>query len=235
MGTPPSPTGGYGSPVATRRPDPTLEVEERCWAAGDRIVCGLDEVGRGAWAGPATIAAVVPGRTAIPGVRDSKQMSPAARERGAAAVRAWAVAIGIGHASPRECDELGMTKALRLAGMRALAEVEAQGFAPDRILLDGTHDFLGLGARVTTIVKGDATCLSIAAASVVAKVTRDALMAEAAADFPAYGFEGNKGYPAPVHQMALNGYGPTTFHRTSWSYVDDLPFHTLEPPPGRLL
>jgi len=168
-------------------------------------------------------------------VRDSKQMSPAARERGAAAVRGWAVAIGIGHASPRECDELGMTRALRLAGTRALAGIEAQGLVPDRILLDGTHDFLGLGARVTTVVKGDATCLSIAAASVVAKVTRDALMAEAAEHFPAYGFEGNKGYPAPVHVMALNGYGPTTIHRTSWSYVDDLPFRTLEPPPGRLL
>jgi ribonuclease HII len=221
--------------VAARHPDPTLEVEERCWAAGDRVVCGLDEVGRGAWAGPATIAAVVPGREPIPGVRDSKQMSPAARERGAAAVRGWAVAIGIGHASPRECDELGMTRALRLAGTRALAGIEAQGLVPDRILLDGTHDFLGLGARVTTVVKGDATCLSIAAASVVAKVTRDALMAEAAEHFPAYGFEGNKGYPAPVHVMALNGYGPTTIHRTSWSYVDDLPFRTLEPPPGRLL
>jgi ribonuclease HII len=218
-----------------RRPDPTLEVEQRCWDAGDRVVCGLDEVGRGAWAGPATIAAVVPGREPIPGVRDSKQMSPAARERGAVAVRDWAEAIGIGHASPRECDELGMTKALRLAGMRALAEVEAQGFVPDRILLDGTHDFLGLGARVTTVVKGDATCLSIAAASVVAKVTRDALMAEAAADFPAYGFEGNKGYPAPVHQMALNAYGPTTIHRVSWAFVDHLPYRVLAPPPGRLL
>lgn len=221
--------------MATRRPDPTLEVEEACWAAGDRIVCGLDEVGRGAWAGPATIAAVVPGRAPIAGVRDSKQMTPSARERGAAAVRAWAEAIGIGHATPRECDELGMTAALRLAGRRALAEVESQGFVPDRVLLDGTHDFLGLGDRVRTVVKGDATCLSIAAASVVAKVTRDAHMVETAEHFPAFGFEGNKGYPAPVHQMALQAYGPTTIHRVSWSFVDDLVYPVLAPVPGRLL
>lgn len=210
-------------------------MEQYCWDAGDSVVCGLDEVGRGAWAGPATIAAVVPGREPIAGVRDSKQMSPAARGRGAAAVRGWAAAIGVGHATARECDELGMTKALRLAGMRALAEVEAQGMVPDRVLLDGTHDFLALGDRVRTVVKGDATCLSIAAASVVAKVVRDALMVEAAEHFPAYGFEGNKGYPSPVHQMALNGYGPTTIHRVSWSFVDDLPLRPVVPPPGRLL
>ena len=100
---------------------------------------------------------------------------------------------------------------------------------------DGTHDFLGLGDRVRTVVKGDATCLSIAAASVVAKVTRDAHMVETAEHFPAFGFEGNKGYPAPVHQMALQAYGPTTIHRVSWSFVDDLVYPVLAPVPGRLL
>ncbi len=217
------------------RVTPTLDVEKACWGAGESIVCGLDEVGRGAWAGPATMAAVVPGRTFIEGVRDSKQLSPAARIRALESVKGWAVAIGIGHASPQECDELGMTAALRMAGLRALAEVEAQGFVPDRILLDGSHDFLRLGSRVTTIVKGDTTSLAIAAASVVAKVTRDAIMTAEAENFPPYGFEGNKGYAAPVHHMALAGYGPTTIHRRSWSFMDDIPWRDLLPPPGRLL
>ena len=118
-------------------------------------------------------------------------------------MRGWAVAIGVGHASHEECDELGMTAALRAAGHRALAQLDEQGFVPDRVVLDGNHDYLGLGARVTTVIKGDATCLAVAAASCVAKVTRDRMMVEEAEHFPPYGFESNVGYPAPVHKAAL--------------------------------
>ena len=188
-------------------PRPTLRLERKCWKAGERLVCGIDEVGRGAWAGPVTVAAVIPAPEHLRGVRDSKMLSPQQREVAAAAVRAWAPAIGIGHASHEECDTLGMTAALRTAGWRALGQLADQGFEPDRVILDGNHDYLRLGARVTTVIKGDATSLAVAAASCVAKVTRDAMMAEEAEHFPAFGFESNRGYPAPVHKAALERVG----------------------------
>jgi len=219
--------------AATSRP-PTLRLERRCWQAGDQIVCGIDEVGRGAWAGPVTVGAVVPGRTHLKGVRDSKELTREERQRAATAVATWAVAVGVGHASHEECDELGMTIALRMAGRRALAGLLAQGFEPDRIILDGKHDYLGLGARVTTLIKADTTSLAVAAASCVAKVTRDALMVAEAEHYPAYGFESNVGYPAPVHKAALAGYGPSAIHRRSWIFMDGLCWRGLPPPPGRL-
>jgi ribonuclease HII len=199
---------------------PTLRFERLCWEAGDEIVCGIDEVGRGSWAGPVTVAAVVPPDRHLTGVRDSKMLTHAEREHCARRVRDWAVGIGVGHASHHECDEHGMTAALRLAGNRALDQLAAQGFVPDRIVLDGNHDYFRLGPRVKTIIKGDVSVLSVAAASVVAKVTRDALMAEEAEHFPAYGFESNRGYPAPVHKCALAGYGPSLIHRRSWIFMD---------------
>lgn len=201
---------------------PTLRLERQCWRAGDRVVCGIDEVGRGSWAGPVTVAAVVPPDRHLAGVRDSKELAPPARERCAARVRRWAVAAALGHATAEECDRLGMTAALRAAAHRALDGLAAQGVEPDRIILDGNHDYLGLGRRVVTVVKGDATVLSVAAASVVAKVARDALMAEEAEHFPPYGFEQNRGYPAPVHRQALAAYGPCAIHRRSWIYMEHL-------------
>jgi ribonuclease HII len=213
---------------------PTLRLERKLWAAGDQVVCGMDEVGRGAWAGPVTVAAVVPPPKHLRGVRDSKQLDRPARRRAADAVQGWAVAVGIGHASALECDELGMTAALRAAGHRALRELEDQGYRPDRIVLDGNHDYLGLGSRVTTVIKGDATCLAVAAASCVAKVTRDGMMTDEAEHFPPYGFESNVGYPAPVHKAALRGYGPSAIHRRSWIFMEDLCWERTEPLPGRL-
>ena len=213
---------------------PTLRFERRCWKAGDRLVCGIDEVGRGAWAGPTTVAAVIPPPTHLRGVRDSKMLSRAQRERAAGDVRRWAVAIGIGHASHEECDELGMTRALRAAGLRALRELADQGYEPDRVILDGNHDYLGLGDRVTTVIRGDATSLAVASASVVAKVTRDQLMREEAEHFPPYGFESNVGYPAPVHKAALAAYGPSVIHRRSWVFMEGLCWGGLPPAPGRL-
>lgn len=204
------------------------------WAAGERVVCGIDEVGRGAWAGPVTVAAVVPAPEHLRGVRDSKQLERRDREKAATAVHSWAVAIGVGHASHEECDELGMTAALRTAGHRALAQLDAQGFTPDRVVLDGNHDYLRLGKRVTTVIKGDASCLAVAAASCVAKVARDRIMREEAEHYPPYGFESNVGYPAPVHKAALRGYGPSAIHRRSWIFMEDLCWRGVEPPRGRL-
>ena len=148
------------------------------------MVVGIDEVGRGSWAGPVTVAAVVPGDAHCTGVRDSKLLTHEEREVSARRVRGWARAIGVGHSTHEECDLLGMTEALRRAAQRALEQVAAQGFVPDRIVLDGKHDYLAMPRVVRTIVKGDQTVLSVAAASVVAKTTRDAMMAEEAEHYP---------------------------------------------------
>ena len=215
-------------------PTPTLRLERQCWKAGERVVVGIDEVGRGAWAGPVTVAAVVPAPEHLRGVRDSKQISRQNRPGVAADVREWAVAIGIGHASHEECDALGMTAALRTAAFRALGELSAQGYEPDRVILDGNHDYLGLGGRVTTVVKGDTSVLAVAAASCVAKVTRDEMMAAEAHQYPPYDFESNVGYPAPRHKVALAGYGPSAIHRRSWVFMEGLCWRGLPPPPGRL-
>ena len=219
-------------PVSGR--GPTLFRERKFWSAGDGVICGMDEVGRGAWAGPVTVAAVVPPREHLSGVRDSKELTRAERERVVTRVRKWAVAIGIGHASYHECDELGMTVALRTAALRALAQLEAQGVVPDRIVLDGNHDYLRMPGRVTTIVKADATCLSVAAASCVAKVTRDGIMMDLSDHYPPYDFASNVGYPAPAHKTALLGYGPSAIHRRSWIFMESLCWRGVPPPPGRL-
>jgi ribonuclease HII len=142
-------------------------------------------------------------------------------------VRAWALGYGVGHASHTECDEVGMTEALCRAACRALDALAREGFEPDRIILDGKHDYLRMPGRVHTVIKADQTVLSVAAASVVAKVTRDALMAEEAEHFPAYGFEQNRGYPAPVHKCALAAWGPCTIHRRSWIFMDYSPWGGL--------
>jgi len=213
---------------------PTLRLERRCWKAGERVVVGIDEVGRGSWAGPVTVAAVVPAPEHLTGVRDSKQLSRAERTVVAGRVREWAVAVGVGHASHDECDALGMTAAQRVAAHRALAELSAQGYEPDRVILDGNHDYLAIGDRVTTVVKGDASVLAVAAASCVAKVARDTLMIEEAVSFPPYDFESNVGYPAPSHKAALAGYGPSSIHRRSWIFMESLCWRGLPPAAGRL-
>lgn len=209
---------------------PTLRAEQGCWRDGAEVVVGIDEVGRGAWAGPVTVGAlVVPRSPRLYKVRDSKMLTPAQRERLYDRIVAWTPGYGVGHASHAECDALGMTAALRLAAGRALAELAERGLEPDRILLDGQHDYLGQRDRVQTIVGGDATSLAIAAASVVAKVTRDRIMVGEAEHFPAYGFETNVGYPSPVHRCALAALGPTSIHRRSWIFMEGLPWFRTGP------
>jgi ribonuclease HII len=220
--------------MARRKMGPTLRLERQFWDAGDEVVVGIDEDGRGAWAGPVTVAAVVPAREHVRGVRDSKQLTRAERTRAARAVRHWADGVGIGHASFTECDELGMTEALRVAAMRALAQLDAQGFVPDRIVLDGNHDYLRMPSKVTTVIKGDAKCLAVAAASCVAKVARDTLMIEESSHYPPYDFDSNVGYPAPAHKVALAGYGPSAIHRRSWIFMESLCWRGVPPAPGRL-
>lgn len=208
--------------IPARGKPPSLAIERELWAAGRRVVVGLDEVGRGAWAGPLSVgAAVVPSDRRVNGVRDSKVLLADERERLFDRLASWCVAWAVGSATQAECDRLGMSAAQRLAARRAL---DALGLEPDEILLDGSWDFVG-GAR--RIVRGDATCLSIATASVLAKVTRDRMMTEEAEHFPAYGFDQNKGYPCPRHKAALAAHGPCSIHRRTWVFMEHLPWSGL--------
>ncbi|MER5638687.1 ribonuclease HII [Kitasatospora sp. NPDC002227] len=200
---------------------PTHSVERSLRRAGAQVVVGLDEVGRGAWAGPVTVGAAVTGMRKPPeGLTDSKLLTERRRDALAPVLADWVLAYALGEASAVECDELGMTAALRLAAVRALEALPVQ---PDAVILDGKHDYLGGPWRVRTVIKGDQSCVCVSAASVLAKVHRDGLMAEVGADHPAYGFAENAGYPSPVHRAALEEYGPTEHHRLSWSYLDALP------------
>jgi ribonuclease HII len=213
---------------------PDLTEERALHAEGHTWVVGLDEVGRGAWAGPVSVGAamVTPGATEgslPPWLRDSKMLSETRRESIFTSVGQWCAEWAVGHATPEECDQYGMTIALRLASQRALTGLRRQ---PDAILVDGPVNLLrapgdarpGFAGLVRPVTGGDARCASVAAASVLAKVVRDRLMRGQAEHFPAYEFERNKGYPSPAHRRALRGYGVTSIHRRSWSYVADLPW-----------
>mgnify|MGYP005818192455 CR=1 FL=1 len=204
---------------AIRSRGPNLAVERELWADGAEVVVGVDEVGRGAWAGPLTVgAAVVPRDRRVYKIRDSKVLTEAEREALFDRIADWCVAWSVGHVWPDECDRLGMSEAQRLAARRA---IDGLGVTPDQVLIDGNWDFVG-GGRTRRIVKGDATCLSIAAASILAKVSRDRIMRAEAASFPGFDFDANKGYPCPRHKLALAGYGPTSIHRRSWAFMDGL-------------
>ena len=202
-----------------RLPDvPGLGHERRWWAEG-AVVAGVDEVGRGAWAGPVTYCAVVlPSDRRMYKLRDSKLLDAARREELAVRIGDFALAVSLGEASSYEIDALGMSKAIQLAARRAVAGLAVR---PDVLLLDGSWDFMaGWGTHNERIVHGDARSASIAAASIVAKVTRDAHMAEVAdAAHPPYRFAANKGYPSPVHRRALAEIGPCGLHRRTWAPI----------------
>lgn len=197
-------------------PDVAEELQLR--ASGYGRVAGVDEAGRGCWAGPVVAAAVVlpPGIPArrLAGVRDSKALSPAGREQAAARIRRHALAAGIGAASAREIDRLGIGSALRLAMRRALAHA-GRSCSIGHVLVDGLP-VRELEFPQTSVVRGDHHCLSVAAASVLAKLCRDRLMAALAARHPAYGWEQNVGYGTARHLAALRELGPSPHHRRSF-------------------
>jgi ribonuclease HII len=207
-------------------------IERELHAAGAEWVAGVDEVGRGAWAGPVVVCAALamPGPPAppeLPGrggrpvrLTDSKLLTAAHRAAFAEVLPGWLAGYAIGESGPEEIDEVGMTEALRRAVHRAL---EALPYRPDAVILDGRHDFLGAPWRVRCVVGADRRSVTVAAASVLAKVHRDRLMAGLAPEHPAFGFDANAGYPSPEHRRALEELGPTPHHRLSWSYLDDLP------------
>ncbi|WP_371744619.1 ribonuclease HII [Georgenia sp. TF02-10] len=236
------PAGPGRAARAPRRPTRSLERALLAEHGAGALVAGMDEVGRGALAGPVSVGvAVVDARTSRrmpPGLADSKQLTPRAREDLVEPVRAWCAAAAVGHASPAEIDAHGIIAALRLAGRRALAELAAAGVLPAVVILDGSHDWLSEPADllgpleaavpvpgtdravpvppVRTQVKADAGCAVVAAASVLAKVTRDRLMVTLHEDHPGYGWAGNKGYASPEHVAALGAHGPCPLHRRSW-------------------
>ncbi|HEY6793789.1 MAG TPA: ribonuclease HII [Kineosporiaceae bacterium] len=245
---------------------PTLRHERRLLRDGHHLVAGMDEVGRGALAGPVTVGiAVVDAsvRTAPTGIRDSKLLTPAARTALVPRLRRWAVSWAVGHAEPEEIDHYGIIAALRLAARRAMATLPD---VPTCVVLDGSHDWFSpprpararrpprsaspgdealfelpvevapepaapaVPAReaapavplscepvVLTMVKADLRCAAVAAASVLAKVERDAIMVARSALFPEYNWDENKGYSAPKHLSALSSAGPCAQHRRSWS------------------
>jgi len=203
--------------MATRAPTRTIEKE--LWAAGYDTVVGIDEVGRGAWAGPLMVgAAVLPHEKRVNGVRDSKVLSEANRELLFDRIATWCVAWSVGAASQEECDGLGMAAAQRLAAQRA---IEGLGVQPDAAVVDGSWNFVTpYVSHVEMRVKADLHCLSVAAASILAKVTRDRLMRDAAQHYPAWSFDSNKGYPCPLHKAALQAYGPSVIHRRTWVFMD---------------
>jgi ribonuclease HII len=198
---------------------PRLATERELWDQGLPTVVGIDEVGRGSWAGPLTIGAVVvPKDRRLYKLRDSKQLTEPEREAMFDRIVDWCDAWSVGHASHAECDRLGMSAAQKLAARRA---IDSLGRSVDAVILDGNWDFVGHPVT-RKLIKGDAKCLSIAAASILAKVTRDRMMRAQAEQFPGFEFENNKGYPCPKHRTALQGYGPTTIHRRSWVFMDGL-------------
>ena len=189
------------------------EIEDNCGKEGFGVICGVDEAGRGPLAGPVCAAAVIlPQGLEIPGLNDSKKLSDKRRRELFPLIQEQAVAFGIGWASEKEIDEINILQATFLAMNRAL---EAMGVAPDLALVDGNRD-PGFPIATRTIVKGDSLSANIAAASVLAKVSRDALMEEMAEKYPGYGFEIHKGYGTKAHYAALEDLGPSEIHRMSF-------------------
>lgn len=205
-----------GNSGAMKAPAPDFSFELTAMARGFGAVAGVDEVGRGPLAGPVTAAAVVLDPAHIPpGLDDSKKLSAPARARLALAIRQsarWAVA----HASVEEIDMLNILQASHLAMCRALAALQP---AADFALIDGNRLPRDLVLPAEALVKGDARCLSIAAASILAKVVRDAIMVDLARECPGYGWENNAGYPSPAHLAALQARGVTPYHRRSFAPV----------------
>lgn len=209
---------------------PTLRLEREILGSGARLLASVDEVGRGAVGGPVSVGVVVIdaqlGRAPV-GIRDSKLLTARAREDLVSPIRRWVRASAVGHASAAEIDSVGIMAALRLAALRALATLPRE---PDVVLLDGSHDWLTRSPQgslfdeapepvppVITRIKADLSCTSVAAASILAKTERDALMRRLSTEHPEYGWQINKGYATAEHLEAIRTHGPCGHHRRSWN------------------
>lgn len=210
--------------------EPRLTLERR-FLKERPLVIACDEVGRGALAGPVAVGAAVMtpagARRRIPqGLRDSKLVPEPRRGEVARRAAAWVEASAVGWASSAEIDEIGIMRALGLATIRALADLRAHGVVPEDaiVLLDGNYDYItpagAAGLTVRPVIKADRDCASAAAASVIAKVARDALMTELHDEHPAYCWASNKGYASPDHRDAIRAHGISRHHRASWSIAE---------------
>ena len=189
------------------------EIEDGFYAEGVNVICGVDEAGRGPLAGPVCAAAVIlPAHLEIPGLTDSKKLTDKKRRELFPIIKEKAIAYGIGSASEKEIDEINILQATFLAMERALAQLDVK---PDLALIDGNRE-KDFGLPVKTVVKGDSLSMNIAAASILAKVTRDDLMEQMADTYPGYGFEVHKGYGTKAHYAALTEKGPCEIHRMTF-------------------
>lgn len=189
------------------------EIEQGCFDQGISLICGVDEAGRGPLAGPVCAAAVIlPANVDIPGLNDSKKLSDKRRRELYPVIMEKAVAYGIGFADHTEIDEINILQATFLAMERAISKLSIK---PELALIDGNRE-KDFGIPVKTVVHGDSLSASIAAASVLAKVTRDDLMLKMAAEYPQYGFEIHKGYGTKAHYQALANHGPSPIHRMTF-------------------
>lgn len=188
-------------------------IENACKEEGYRLICGVDEAGRGPLAGPVCAAAVIlPEHLEIPGLNDSKKLSDKRRRELFPIIQESALAYGIGFASPKEIDEINILQATFLAMRRAISQLHV---TPDLALIDGNRE-TDFGVPCRTVIKGDNLSANIAAASVLAKVSRDDLMLKAAEEYPGYGFEIHKGYGTKAHYAALEEKGPCAIHRRTF-------------------
>ena len=189
------------------------EIENSLYSETVQLICGVDEAGRGPLAGPVCAAAVIlPRDLQIPGLTDSKKLTDKKRRELFPVIQEQAVAYGIGLASEQEIDEINILQATFLAMRRALDQLSVQ---PDLALIDGNRE-TDFGIPVKTVVKGDSLSANIAAASILAKVTRDDIMIQLAQEYPGYGFEIHKGYGTKAHYAALAEHGPSAIHRRSF-------------------
>jgi ribonuclease HII len=198
---------------------PNTSFESDLWEEGLLHIVGLDEAGRGALAGPVAVGAVIlPDdktllASTLAGARDSKQLTPRTRESLAKPIMETAMDWAVGYATPREIDMQGIVRATRLAAIRALHQFTLN---PQYLLTDFRLELPQIDIPQTTIIKGDAHCLSIACASIIAKTERDALMRELDSQFPGYGLGRHKGYGTQAHRSALKRLGPSSIHRQSF-------------------
>ena len=189
------------------------EIEDELFCKGIVSICGVDEAGRGPLAGPVCAAAVIlPQHVEIPGLNDSKKLSDKRRRELFPIIKEQAIAYGIGLASHEEIDEINILQATFLAMQRAIDQLEGKA---EFALIDGNRE-KDFGLPVMTVVKGDSRSASIAAASILAKVTRDDILEEMAKQYPQYGFEIHKGYGTKAHYEALRNYGPSPIHRMTF-------------------
>ena len=202
--------------------EPTLELESELFEQGVHLVAGVDEVGRGALAGPVTVGVAVidAGVGTFPqGLRDSKLISASRRKKLEIPVQEWLIDYAVGSAQAQEIDDIGIIAALHLAWTRAMKKLTV---APDHIILDGKHNWINSvdphqSIPTTTRIKADRDCAVVAAASVLAKVWRDNHMKDLSQQFPIYEWDSNAGYGSARHMDAIAKCGPTQFHRQSWS------------------